>query len=60
MLLDATGPLGVLHEGEQGALAHGEVEHLYRHSHVETIYGGSSEIQRGVIAEHRLGLPKSR
>jgi len=60
VLLDATGPLGVLHEGEQGALAHGEVEHLYRHSHVETIYGGSSEIQRGVIAEHRLGLPKSR
>ncbi|HXC38334.1 MAG TPA: acyl-CoA dehydrogenase family protein [Burkholderiales bacterium] len=60
MLLDAVGPLGLLREGEQGALAHGEVEHLYRHSHVETIYGGSSEIQRGIIAEHRLGLPKSR
>lgn len=59
-LLDAIGPLGLLHEGEQGTLAGGEVEHLYRHSHVETIYGGSSEIQRGIIAEHRLGLPKSR
>ena len=59
-LLDAAGPLGLLHDGENGALAEGEVEHLYRHSHVETVYGGSSEIQRGIIAQLRLGLPKSR
>jgi alkylation response protein AidB-like acyl-CoA dehydrogenase len=59
-LLDAAGPLGLLHDGARGALAGGEIEHLYRHSHVETIYGGSSEIQRGIIAVHRLGLPKSR
>ena len=37
-----------------------EVEHAYRHSTVTTIYGGSSEIQRGIIAEHGLGLPRSR
>jgi alkylation response protein AidB-like acyl-CoA dehydrogenase len=36
------------------------VEHAYRHSTVTTIYGGSSEIQRGIIAEHGLGLPRSR
>ena len=36
------------------------VDHAYRHSTVTTIYGGSSEIQRGIIAEHGLGLPRSR
>jgi alkylation response protein AidB-like acyl-CoA dehydrogenase len=36
------------------------VDHAYRHSTVTTIYGGSSEVQRGIIAEHGLGLPRSR
>jgi alkylation response protein AidB-like acyl-CoA dehydrogenase len=36
------------------------VDHAYRHSRVTTIYGGSSEIQRGIIAEQALGLPRSR
>ena len=36
------------------------VEHAYRHSAVTTIYGGSSEVQRGIIAEHGLGLPRGR
>jgi alkylation response protein AidB-like acyl-CoA dehydrogenase len=36
------------------------VEHAYRHSTVTTIYGGSSEVQRGIIAEHGLGLPRTR
>jgi len=34
--------------------------HAYRHSTVTTIYGGSSEVQRGIIAEHGLGLPRAR
>jgi alkylation response protein AidB-like acyl-CoA dehydrogenase len=58
--LDALGAAGLLQRGEISAPAGGEVESIYRHSHVETIYAGSSEIQRGIIAEHRLGLPKSR
>jgi alkylation response protein AidB-like acyl-CoA dehydrogenase len=36
------------------------VDHAYRHSTVTTIYGGSSEIQRSIIAEHGLGLPRAR
>jgi len=38
----------------------GFVEHAFRHSTVTTIYGGSSEVQRGIIAERGLGLPRSR
>jgi alkylation response protein AidB-like acyl-CoA dehydrogenase len=41
-------------------LVTGPVEHAFRHSTVTTIYGGSSEVQRGIIAEHGLGLPRSR
>lgn len=43
-----------------GGVAAGPVEHAYRHSTVTTIYGGSSEVQRGIIAERGLGLPRTR
>jgi alkylation response protein AidB-like acyl-CoA dehydrogenase len=32
----------------------------YRHSQVATVYGGTSEIHRSMIAERALGLPRSR
>ena len=33
------------------------LEHVFRHSHVTTIYGGTSEVQRELIAARRLLLP---
>ena len=45
--------------GADGVVA-GPFEHAYRHSTVTTIYGGSSEVQRGIIAERGLGLPRTR
>jgi len=32
----------------------------YRHSQVSTIYGGTSEVHRSMIAEKQLGLPRTR
>jgi alkylation response protein AidB-like acyl-CoA dehydrogenase len=32
----------------------------YRHSQVSTIYGGTSEVLRSMIAEKQLGLPRTR
>jgi alkylation response protein AidB-like acyl-CoA dehydrogenase len=44
----------------QGYSALGRIEKLYRRSVPSTIYAGSSEIQRSLIAEAGLGLPRSR
>ena len=41
-------------------MAGGELERAVRHSAVTTIQGGTSEIQRNHIAQHYLGLPKTR
>ncbi|MBV1894696.1 MAG: acyl-CoA dehydrogenase family protein [Ilumatobacteraceae bacterium] len=59
-LVDMLGPEGVLQHGEDDAPSAGWVEHAMRHAVVTTIYGGTSEIQRGIIAEHGLGLPRTR
>ena len=40
--------------------ADGWIEAVYRHCQVTTIYGGTSEVLRGVIAERGLQLPRNR
>jgi alkylation response protein AidB-like acyl-CoA dehydrogenase len=56
-LIDLVGPSGLL-EGEDG-LGGGEILHLFRASVGATIYGGTSEVMRGLIAETALGLPRA-
>ncbi len=58
-LLDALGADGVLTHGASGAPADGWVEWMHRHAQVTTIRAGTSEIQRTIIAERGLGLPRS-
>ena len=55
-LLDLSAPRSLL-RGEQGL---GLVELGYRHSTATTIYAGTSEVLRSMVAERRLGLPRSR
>jgi alkylation response protein AidB-like acyl-CoA dehydrogenase len=59
-LLDVFGPIGVRIAEDPDAPANGEVEWALRHALGATTYGGTSEIQRSIIAEHGLGLPRSR
>ena len=55
-LMDLAAPWS-LFEDRHGA---GHIELGYRQSIGTTIYGGTSEIMRSLVAEHGLGLPKSR
>lgn len=59
-LLDLLGPDGLMAGGQAGAPLGGLVEHAFRHAVVTTIYGGSSEVQREIIAGRGLSLPRSR
>jgi len=51
LAVDVSGPAGVA--GSDGAL-----QRLFLYSRADTIYGGSNQIQRNVIGERALGLPK--
>jgi alkylation response protein AidB-like acyl-CoA dehydrogenase len=55
-LLDLTAPDSLL-KGKAGA---GVIEAAHRHAAATTIYGGTSEIQRSLVAERRLNMPRSR
>ncbi|WP_307873756.1 MULTISPECIES: acyl-CoA dehydrogenase family protein [unclassified Frankia] len=58
--LDILGADGILAPGAVGAPDAGLFEAGFRSAVVETIRGGSSEILREIIAERRLGLPRTR
>ncbi len=55
-LLDLTAPLSL--SKRKGAAEF--VNQSYRHAHGTTIYAGTSEVHRSMIAEKALGLPRSR
>jgi alkylation response protein AidB-like acyl-CoA dehydrogenase len=57
--LEALGPLAVLTQGNSMSPADGRFAFNFLNSRAFTIYSGTSEIQRNIIAERVLGLPKS-
>ncbi|MCU1498639.1 MAG: acyl-CoA dehydrogenase protein [Acidimicrobiales bacterium] len=60
-LVDALGSDGLTRHGDPTArAADGWIEAIYRHCQVTTIYGGTSEVCRGIIAERGLALPRNR
>lgn len=59
-LLDALGPEGLLTVDAPDAPAGGVIEASYRYAPVLTVAGGTSEIQKNLIAERTLGLPRRR
>ncbi|GHB70803.1 acyl-CoA dehydrogenase [Streptomyces viridiviolaceus] len=58
--LDLLGPYGELSDEAEEAPAHGSWAEGYTFSLAGPVYAGTNEIQRDIIAERLLGLPKGR
>lgn len=59
-LLDCLGSSGVLEADDADGTHAAAIEHAYRFAPVTSIWGGTSEIQKNLIAERGLGLPRTR
>jgi alkylation response protein AidB-like acyl-CoA dehydrogenase len=57
--LDLAGVAGQLRVGQRHTPQDGRFERSYRYTVVDTIGGGTSEIQKNIIATRALGLPRS-
>ena len=57
LAMDVIGPASELLEGENYALS--RLQSIYLYSRADTIYAGTNEIQRDIIARRALGLPRS-
>ena len=58
IVMDLLGRYGTLSEGSEGATFDGEFEQAYRASPVLRFGGGTNEVQRNIIAQRGLGLPR--
>jgi alkylation response protein AidB-like acyl-CoA dehydrogenase len=57
-LSELVGPDGLRSRPDETALRGGRIEHALRFSLGTTIYAGTSEIQRNIIAERACHLPR--
>ena len=53
------GPDALRSRTDPTAVVGGRIEHALRFSLGTTIYAGTSEVQRNIIAQHRCGLPRA-
>ncbi len=58
--MDLLGPHAQLGTGDARVLDHGRWQRSYLYYRAATIFAGTSEIQRNIIAERVLGLPRHR
>ncbi|HEX6167122.1 MAG TPA: acyl-CoA dehydrogenase family protein, partial [Acidimicrobiales bacterium] len=59
LAMDVLGPAATVCPGAPGGgYDPGPLQRLFLFSRADTIYGGSNQIQRNIIGERALGLPK--
>lgn len=59
-LCDLVGPQALIARHGEGAIANGRLDAAHRMAQGTATYGGTVEVHRNIVAEHFLGLPRSR
>ena len=59
-MMDVVGLASTIQQDDSRAPVGGWADYSIRDAPVRTVGGGSSEIQRDIISQRRLGLPRSR
>jgi alkylation response protein AidB-like acyl-CoA dehydrogenase len=57
-LVDMVGPEALLAHGAEGAIEDGVLDFAHRFAQGTATYGGTTEVFKGMIAQHVLGLPR--
>jgi alkylation response protein AidB-like acyl-CoA dehydrogenase len=57
-LIDLVGPQALIGHGGEGAIEDGVIEFAHRWAQGTATYGGTTEVFKGMIAQHVLGLPR--
>lgn len=60
LLMEVIGPASLVRAGSSAAVLAGDLEHEYRRCQINTFGGGVNEVQRGIVANFGLGMPRHR
>lgn len=60
LLMECIGPGSLLRAESSAAVLMGDLEHEYRRCQINTFGGGINELQRGIVANFGLGMPRHR
>lgn len=60
LLMECLGPVSLLRAKSSAAVLLGDLEHEYRLCQINTFGGGINELQRGIVANFGLGMPRHR
>ncbi len=60
LLMECIGPESMINGNNPGALLRGDLEREYRRCQINTFGGGVNEIQRGIVANFGLMMPRHR
>lgn len=60
LLMECLGPSSLVRAQSSGAVLMGDLEHEYRRCQINTFGGGINELQRGIVANFGLNMPRHR
>jgi alkylation response protein AidB-like acyl-CoA dehydrogenase len=60
LLMECIGPSALVRANSKAAILMGDLEHEYRRCQINTFGGGINELQRGIVANFGLGMPRHR